>query len=248
MIFRRLWALPLGAASVILRKTAINEILFGYTGELYFYVWARRRAGLVTAPFAAIKDVNILSAVASNVLTLVTLALSAFVLKGVDLGRELGPMLWPGLVVVAVSFVIILFARRVFSLTRAELAYVSVVHAVRLCANSALTVLLWRLALPEVGFPTWLALLAGRLLLSRLPFVANKDLVFANLLLALFGAGSPVALLLTTLALVTLAAHLAVLAAVGAPQAVRLLSRSAATLAQDRFTMRRHSPARPRGD
>ncbi|WP_091743154.1 hypothetical protein [Phenylobacterium immobile] len=227
VIFRRLWGLKLADFGVVLRKVAINEVLFGYTGELFFYLWARRRARLAAAAFGAIKDVNIVSALGGNVLTLATLGLSAHALKSIDLGRQLGPLLWPSLAVVGLSFAVPLFARRLFSLTRRELLYVSVVHAARMAVSSALTLLVWRSALPGVEPGVWLALLAGRLLLARLPLVANKDLVFANLLLALFGAGSPTAILLATLAIATLLTHLAVIVATNVPGLLRAMLRRA---------------------
>jgi hypothetical protein len=225
VIFRRLWRLPVSAFRIVLSKVAINEILFGYTGELYFYIWARRRTRLAATAFAAVKDVNILSALTGNVLTLIMLGLAALALKGADLSRELGPVLWPGLALVAISFGVVLFSRKVFSLPRPELVFVAWVHAIRLLVSSALTLLLWRLALPDVAFGVWLTLLASRLLLARLPFVANKELVFANLLLLLFGAHSPAAVLLTSLAIAAVVAHLTVLAAAGAPDLVRLVRR-----------------------
>lgn len=217
VIFRRLWRLPLKGFGVILRKVVINEVLFGYSGELYFYVWAKRQPGLSEAPFGAVKDVNIVSALAGNVLTLVMLLISAFALPGVSLEHELGPALWPGLGVVALSFGVLFFSRKVFSLTRPELGFVARIHAVRLFVFSSLTLLVWHLALPDVVLGVWLVLLTSRLLLARLPFVANKDLVFANVVLVLFGAGSTTALLLATLAIATLALHLAVVAVISAP-------------------------------
>ncbi len=221
VIFRRLWRLPFKGFGVILRKVVINEVLFGYSGELYFYVWAKRQPGLSEAPFGAVKDVNILSALAGNVITLAMLQISAFALPGVSLEHELGPVFWPGLAVVALSFGVLFFSRKVFSLTRSELGFVSWVHAVRLLLSSGLTVLVWHLALPDVALGVWLVLLTSRLLLARLPFVANKDLVFANVVLVLFGTGSTTALLLATLAIATLALHLAVVTVVSAPAAWR---------------------------
>lgn len=217
VIFRRLWRLPFRGFGVMLRKVVINEVLFGYSGELYFYVWARRKAGLSSAPFGAIKDVNILSALGGNVLTLIMLPISAIGVKHVDLVRELGPALWPGLALVALTFGVLLFSRRVFSLTRKELNFVATIHAIRLVASSLLTLWLWSLALPQVALGVWLVLLTSRMLLARLPFVANKDLVFANLVLVLFGADSPTALVLATLALITLVTHLAVTVLVSLP-------------------------------
>lgn len=216
VIFRRLWRLPVAGVGVILRKTVINEVLFGYAGEVYFYLWARRQSGLYDAPFGAIKDVNLISALAANVLTLILLLVSIPGLKGQDLAREFGPVLWPGLGLIALTFGVLFFARRVFSLTRGELEFVALVHSARLAATTGLTILLWYLALPAVALSVWMALLAGRLLLARLPFLPNKELLFANLLLILFGAGSSTALLLATLAVVTILANLGIISIVSA--------------------------------
>jgi len=225
VIFRRLWRLPIRSFAVVLRKVVINEFLFGYSGELYFFLWAKRQPELSRTPFGDIKDVNILSALGGNVLTLIMLPISAVALQRVDLTRMLGPALWPGVALVALSFGALLFGRRVFSLPRRELAYVASVHLVRLLASSCLTLLLWRLALPDVALGVWVVLLTSRLLLARLPFVANKDLVFANLVLALFGAASPTAQLLATLSLLTLLTHLAATILFSAPELLRALGR-----------------------
>lgn len=210
LIFARLWRLPLSAFGVLLRKAVINEIVFGYSGEVYFYLWARRRTGLENAPFGAIKDVNILSALAGNLATLVMLGLAAATAGRLDVVRYLGPALWSGLAVVALSFAILAFARRVFSLDRQALGFVAAVHGLRLAATTVLTILLWRMALPQVALAAWVMLSAVRLLVARLPFLTNKDLVFANLAFLIVGARAPEALLLGALAVATLALHLAV--------------------------------------
>ena len=67
IIFRRLWGLPVQGIAALLRKLVSNEILLGYIGEVYFYAWARRHATITSAPFGAIKDSAILSALAGNV-------------------------------------------------------------------------------------------------------------------------------------------------------------------------------------
>lgn len=211
VIFGRLWRLPLSGLKVLLRKGVINEIVFGYSGEVYLYLWAKRRAGLAGAPFAAIKDVNILSALAGNALTLAMLAISAEAIGRVDLGRFLGPTIWSGLAVVALSLAILAFSRRVFSLGRSELAFVARIHVLRLAATTGLTIALWSLALPHVAFSLWVVLVTLRLLVARLPFLTNKDLVFANLVFVVAGPHTPVGLLLGTLAVMTLAAHLVVI-------------------------------------
>jgi hypothetical protein len=214
VIFGRLWRLPASGLTVLLRKGVINEIVFGYSGEVYLYLWARRKAGLTGAPFGAIKDVNILSALAGNVLTLAMLAISASAIHKVDLDRYLAPTIWCGLAVVALSLAILVFARRVFSLKRPELVFVARVHGVRLLATTVLTIALWAVALPGTPLSLWVVLVTVRLLVARLPFLTNKDLVFANLVFVIAGPHTPVGLLLGALAVITLAAHLVIIGVV----------------------------------
>ncbi|MBI1199414.1 MAG: hypothetical protein GC203_16255 [Phenylobacterium sp.] len=215
VIFRRLWNLPLGAFEALLRKTAINEAVLGYGGELYLYLWARDRPAMATAPFGAVKDVSILSALGGNLLTLGLLAYAAPRLGALNLSQHLGPALWFGLGLTALSLCVVAFGRRVFSLPAATLVFVGAVHAARLAVFTGLTLLLWRLALPDLSLESWIQLLTLRMVVSRTPFVTNKELVFGNLVLLLAGAKSPAALLVASLALAWLAAHLAVLSALG---------------------------------
>jgi len=221
VIFRRLWRLPASGLGVLLRKGVINEIVFGYSGEAYFYLWARERGQLTNAPFAAIKDVNILSALVGNAMTLAVILLAAPGLHAAHLGRLLNPVFWSAAVVAASSLLIVLFARRVFSLGRNDLAFVSGLHALRVLATTGLTILLWRLELPEVAVGVWLLLAALRLLVARLPFLTNKDLVFANLAFLVIGRQTEIGALLGTLAVMTLIAHLAVVLLLAAPDALK---------------------------
>lgn len=224
-IFRRLWRLPISGFKALLRKFVINEIVFGYSGEVYFYLWARRRTELARAPFDAIKDVNILSGLMGNLLTLVMLAISAPSLQDLHFAEQLRPAFWPGLVLVGLSVGVLLFAPRVFSLRLSELAFVVAVHVGRLAATSGLMVMVWALALPDVPMQAWLVLLAIRLLVSRIPFLTNKDLVFGNLVLILVGSRAPVGVLLATLALATLIAHLGTIALLGSGDLLRAMRR-----------------------
>jgi hypothetical protein len=215
-VFRRLWSMPPAGLEALLRKNVINEVLLGYSGEAYLYVWARRAAGGAAAPFAAIKDANIVSALLGNLVTLVLAAVSATQLRNLDFVQRVGPALWSGLIPVAISLGVLAFGRRVFSLSWALLSYVGMVCGARLAAWIGLNVLIWRMALPETPVGLWIVLLAIRFLVSRIPLLSNKDLVFGNLMLLLLGAHSSVAVLLAALALVTLAMHLAVIVGLGA--------------------------------
>jgi len=207
IVFRRLWRLPAAAGlGAAIRKRIANEVLFGYSGEAYFYAWARARAR-AAAPFAAVKDAAILSALAGNAATL-ALAAAAWALAGERL-----PPGWVrsgtlgAVVVAATSLPFLLFRGRVFSLPAPTLRWVFGVHLARVAAATSLMAWAWSLAAPGVGAGTWAVLAAARLGVSRLPLLPNKDLLFANLAVLLMGSAAPVATAVAVVAAATLATH-----------------------------------------
>lgn len=210
LIFRRLWRIPLDGLAALTRKFVGNELLLGYIGEAYFYTWARARAGLTKAPFGAIKDVAILSALTGNAVTLVMLAMAYPALRLVHLGFS-GPAAWIsiGLVLVS-SLALMLLRKKLFALPPRDLWFVSVVHTVRLAFKTLLAAVMWHLVLPGQPLELWVLLSALRLLLSRLPLLPNKDLVFAGLSVVIMGHDVEVATLMAMVASLTLAAHVGV--------------------------------------
>ncbi len=212
VIFRRLWRIPIGGLVALIKKRIANEVVFGYSGEAYFYAWARSRAKMVAAPFGAVKDVSILSAIAGNAITLAMIAIA------LPLGRELLTadqyriVLGSAAITLALSLPFLIFSRRVFSLPRTSLWWVFGVHCLRLVAGSVLIALAWHFALPGVSVGMWLFLAAGRLLVSRLPLVPNKDLLFANFAILLIGQDRTLSELIAFTAALTLLMHVVLIA------------------------------------
>lgn len=207
VIFRRLWGIPVSGLLPLVRKLIGNELLLGYVGELYFYAWARRHVELVAAPFGAIKDVTVLSALAGNGVTLVMLVAGAplYVSLGMATGSRL--LLWSVAAVLATSVAAFAFRRRLFSLPRRELRFVTGIHLARIAAITGLTAALWHLALPDVALVWWLLLVTLRMLLSRLPFLPNKDIVFAGIAVLLIGHDLEIGALMAMMASLILATH-----------------------------------------
>jgi hypothetical protein len=206
VVFRRLWRLPPGGLPILLGKRIANELLM-YSGEAYFYLWARRRAGLTTAPFGAIKDVNILSAMVGNLAALLLLLAVWPFLSG-PLGAYAGPAVGSAVAMLAVSGAILLASRRLFTLSRPQRVEVSLVHLARLTAEVVLWAELGLLALPETPASLWLALSAFRLLVARLPFVPHKDLLFASLAALLLGTRQDVVAFVAMSSVAMLGLHL----------------------------------------
>lgn len=209
IIFRRLWGIPyFGGMIALLKKRIANEVVFGYSGDAYFYAWARARAQIIAAPFGAVKDVGILSAIAGNA---VTLAMVAIALP-FSYGQLQAAGYLPGLalsvaIVIGTSLPFLIFSKRVFSLPRGTLWWVFMVHCLRLTAGSVLIALAWHFALPGIALGTWLFLSAARLLVSRLPLVPNKDLLFANFTILVIGQNHALSELVAFTAALMLIVH-----------------------------------------
>jgi hypothetical protein len=209
-IFRRLWKLPPIGLAALVRKQVTNELVFGYSGEAQFYLWARRHAKLSTSPFGAVKDVAMLSAIAGNLATLVLMAVNwpivaPFVVG--PLGRTFA--ISAGLIASA-SMTMFLLRRRLFSLPAKDLWTITAVHAARIAGSLLLLGMLWHLLLPELRLDGLLVLATLRLMLSRLPFLPAKEVVFAGLVAALLGRGAAVVPAIALIGSLVIATHVVV--------------------------------------
>jgi hypothetical protein len=207
IIFRKLWRIPLSGLAALLKKRIANDVVLGYSGEAYFYAWARQRSQMVAAPFGAVKDVSILSAIAGNAVTLGMIAIALPL--GVDLLTpiQLHTVATSAAITFAMSLPFLIFSKRVFSQPRRTLWWIFMVHAIRLISGSVFLAFAWHYALPTVSIGMWLILGAARLLVSRLPLVPNKDLLFANFAIILIGQDAELSELMAMTAALVLLVH-----------------------------------------
>ncbi|WP_374414907.1 hypothetical protein [Novosphingobium colocasiae] len=208
LIFRRLWGIPAAGFVALLRKRVYNELLLGYLGEAYFYTWARRHVTLEATPFGAVKDVAILSAMTGNAVTVALLAIVAPIVGTTTLGIDSRPLLWSLAVILCISVAAMIFRRQVFSLPRRDLMMITRLHLARIALSTFLLALLWRLVLPDVPLSWWLFLATLRLLVSRLPLLPNKDLLFAGIAVMALGHEKDIGELMALIAGLLLATHL----------------------------------------
>jgi hypothetical protein len=219
IIYRKLWTIPFEGLIALSRKQVGNALLFDLLGEAYFYGWARRKVKMATSPFGAVKDVTILSALVGNGVTLVLIALAwpwfdvKFPVDGPITAQRVAIAI--GLVML-VSVLIILFGKRLFSLTRKQLFWVSSIHLLRVIATTGLIALAWSLYDPDIGVGTWALLAVARLMISRLPLFINTEVIFAFIIIWIPGTGNVVEQVVgvvTILILLTHATAAAILAA-----------------------------------
>ncbi len=216
-IFRYLWRIPPEGLIALTRKQVSNELLLGYLGEVYFYTWARRKIDMKTSPFGAVKDVAILSALAGNAVTLVMIAIAAPLVTGGEftvISQKLriseGWLIASLAIIVLMPMLAVLFGRRLFSLSARQLLTITVIHTVRILCIMGLAALAWNLALPEVDLSWWILLSTVRLLISRLPFVTQKDIVFAGIAVFLVGRDLEIAALIAFWAAIQLMANVTI--------------------------------------
>lgn len=215
VIFRRLWRIPLGGLAALTKKRIANEVVIGYSGEAYFYAWARQRSQMVAAPFGAVKDVMILSAMAGNAMTLLMTALALPMAYQVLPPQYARTLLIAIPVVIAMSLPFLLFSRRVFSLDRRTLWWIFFVHMMRLAVGCLAIALAWHFALPGVAIGTWLILSATRMMVGRLPFLPTKETVFSMVVTAVLGAANDLSAVIAFTAALTLIVHVVLAAGFG---------------------------------
>jgi hypothetical protein len=219
LIFRRLWALPLSSIWLFLRKRVLNEAVFGYSGEAYIYLWAKRQAGLAERAMGAVKDVSITSALAANVFTVVIVAVlvgfgDRLVADGLFSPSELKSIIWGAIILCVPAFGVLAFSKRIMTLSRKTNVETFWIHMARLLVSMTLLLCAWHFALPEVPWKVWLVLGSLRLVVTRVPFAPNTDLLFSSIGMGLAGtANVEISALLALTAALVIACHVTVVIA-----------------------------------
>ena len=216
VIFRRLWRVPPAAFGALNLKRVANDLLIGVTGDAYFYAWARSRLNMVTAPFGAVKDASIISGMAGNTAALLLAAVALPLGYRLIEPEVLHAMLWSLAVTGVVVGAVLFFSPIVFSLARRDLWWIYRWSLLRILVSSLCLAGAWHVAMPGASIFMWVFLMAGRLLVSRLPFLPNKDLLFASFAILLIGHDRALSELMAFTAASTLLAHIGVTAVFGA--------------------------------
>ena len=208
LIYKWLWNIPVEGLIALLRKNISNGLLVDYLGDAYFYSWARRKVKMEGSPFGAVKDVSILSALVSNLTTLALMAIVYPFAHTLNLGfsgRALAASIG---IIILISTGIVVFGKRIFSLSRGKLWGIAGMHFASLVIGNSLQALAWSLALPDVPLSMWLLIATAKMLLSRLPLVSNKDVLLAALAILVIGRDTEIQVLLAFMATLILVTHI----------------------------------------
>lgn len=186
MAFRVSWPFQFyqGFAAVF-RMCVYNNDVFGSSGEMYLFVWAKRKFGLShLSALRTIKDNTILHCACDHTVTFCApaLLLHAHLLHlGPTLEPVLGPVLtWAPLAGAACWAVLVVFRHRLFSWSDGQFVRVCAAHAMRLLTMNLLLIIQWSTVFPGYPWENWCTLLVLRNFINGIPMLPANDLLFVG--------------------------------------------------------------------
>jgi hypothetical protein len=169
---------------IFLKKRIYNKVVLGYSGEVQLFFWLKSRMGIdKTEAYEVVRDNNILSTLASTSVAFVLLVI--FMLTGrlrLDDWVTLDQLYLMMPVGLALLSAVLLLLRRfrayLFTMSRKPALLIFSLHCGRMLFLTAAQVAQWYVVMPWVAFDIWFTMIVLQLILSRIPFLPSKDLVF----------------------------------------------------------------------
>lgn len=200
LIYAAIWPIrPRDLLVSMLKKRVVNKDVVGYGGELYLILWVSRLLGRGKREITGVvKDNAVLSFAA---ITAWTIGLLCYLLYTGRLDRLTGGEIRGSGALVAIVplllFGIVVIFRRfrhaVFSMPARLLAWSGGIHLARVVSVAVIQLVQWSVVIPSVSLNTWLTFLAVQIVVTRLPIVPSRDLIFAGVGIQLTGTlGIPV--------------------------------------------------------
>ncbi len=191
-IFRRVWSVHEGMFGALTRRFLSNELMFAYSGDVYLFAWARGRG--IAAPAHAIKDISLLSALVGNGVT-VALVVPFLAGRGLaTMGLSVPHVAMSCALVIAPSVGMISLRHRLLKMPGPDVLFVAGIHAVRAVAMLGLLIPMWLTVEPGLTLDTCVLFLTLRQLVSRLPFMPGKDMLFVAAVAAIGKTGGAASL------------------------------------------------------
>ncbi|HET7085710.1 MAG TPA: hypothetical protein VFI23_13115 [Rhizomicrobium sp.] len=209
LVYRNLWgranAPPM---KVILKKRLMNTFVLDYSGEAFFYFWAQARLKLAPGLLVhGIKDSNLLSG-GAGLVTVYAMVLLLLAMGGLKFPAGLNAHGWlyvlAGTAPLILCTVLVLGHRKLTVLSRTQMATIFAIHFSRAVLALVVEFGLWQLSGALPSAVASLQFVTLRTVVTRLPLVPNKDLIFVGAGIAAAGAAgasvTPVATVLVILA------------------------------------------------
>lgn len=172
---------------ILLNKRSLDKDVAGYSGEVYLFAWAQEHLDLPRKVILLTqKDIVILSSAAFTVVSFSLLVIFF------SMGWIILPKNWvaPGffqllimtVFIVIVAGLIVKLRKTLIFLPKPQALKIFSLHISRLLVVQLLQILQWAVVMPEVDWVSWFTLLATQIIVTCIPFLPNRDLIF-------FGAG-----------------------------------------------------------
>jgi len=192
-IYRLTWKFnALKSIPTFITKRVYNKDVLGYSGEIYFFSWAKKNLSLTDKEIAlTIKDNNIISSVASTFVSVGLL--SVFFFTGqvpIDTWFSADQLVYwiIGIVLaVVLGLVIYRFRNYVIHMKWSTAASIFGIQMLRLIFVQALNLMMFYVVMPQTELYVWFTYLSLEIILSRIPFLPNKDFIFVSLSITMAG-------------------------------------------------------------
>lgn len=190
-LYEIIWSRPLMRHFLVfIRKRVYNFAVMGYSGETFLILWARRGLALSDKKaFVGVKDNNLMSAFASNAATVIMILLLAAT-GGLQEGLEAFPGAgWLFAIAFAsaatLAVLVMVFRKKLLGFSKGVMPKIITVHAARQTMIIILHAAMYASALPGAPLMAWMMFIAMQLVLSRVPFLPNQDIVYLGAALSL---------------------------------------------------------------
>ncbi|HYW36444.1 MAG TPA: hypothetical protein VE868_13630 [Balneolaceae bacterium] len=193
-IYRITWKFEiLKSIPIFILKRVYNKDVMGYSGELYFFVWAKKTLKLRSKEiFNVIKDNNIISSVASTFLSIALLA--AFLFTGqIKIIRHIASQnrtyFIAGVILVIIIIALFIKFRHYVISMSLQMAYkIFGIQLLRMLLGQFVNLLMFYIVLPDVPLYIWFTFIAAQIIISRIPFLPSRDFIFAGLSISMAGS------------------------------------------------------------
>lgn len=176
--------------STLFKKKVLNTDIVGYSGEVYLFIWAKENINKNKSSIIFfIKDNNILSALASGVISITLLIY--FILNGYinfdNLLLNIEKNIFLLAITLTIIFILILIYYKKYFLNIKILEGISIflLHSFRILIINILQIIQWKLVMPEIILSVWFTYSAVQIIISRIPFLPSLDALFVNVILEL---------------------------------------------------------------
>jgi len=187
LIYRRFVPLEILESQRIFHiKRVYNKVFIGYSGEVYLYSYLKKRFKQTSKQvFEFVRDNNTISIIASWT---VVAGLSGWLLVTDETGLvskiQDEIRLFLVLIFILIVFFVILanlFRQKFYGLNFKDSSYIFSIHSFRTISLAVLQVLQWYVVIPLAGFKLLFNFVAIQMVIGKIPFVPNKDLIFISL-------------------------------------------------------------------